>query len=380
VYIRFDPSGVLAVATMIQELAMESDRFDVLTRSIASRRSFVAKAGGGGLGAALLAALGLREEAEAASTCLLDVRLFVRVGPSASIPLISNQTKNGQLIGQLRLRISSKGDLGGSSFALPDGASFPVVGSVSSHLIGLRIALAQGRTLVLQGVDENAVASCTGALDGGLVGPQEGDLGDWHASVVPTATTPTATAGNQGVAPTPIQGSSSGTGGETPPTDTPPAPTDTSTSVPDTPTPTPTEIVCGECQTPLARGTGGAPCNPIADNTPCSGGLCCDGICGDLSDNPNHCGACGNSCVSGCCHGGVCCPLCNAGETLCGATCVNLNNDASNCGACGNVCPSGQICFGGGCATDNRGGNGTGGCPPGERNCGGVCTKLKICP
>jgi hypothetical protein len=368
---------------MIQELAMESDRFDVLTRSIASRRSFVAKAGGGGLGAALLAALGLREEAEAASTCLLDVRLFVRVGPSTGFPLISNQTKNGQLVGQLRLRISSKGDLGGSSFALPDGASFPVVGSVSSHLIGLRIALAQGRTLVLQGVDEGVVTSCKGALDGGLVGPQEGDLGDWHASVVPTATTPTAATASSGASATstPIpanSGSTGSTGSSEPPTATEAPPT--ATSVPDTPTSTPTEIVCGECQTPLSRGASGAPCNPVADDTPCSVGLCCGGICGDLSANPNHCGACGNVCVSSCCHGGVCCPLCNAGETLCDTTCVNLNNDASNCGACGNVCPSGQICFGGGCATDNRGGNGTGGCPPGERNCGGVCTKLKVCP
>jgi hypothetical protein len=367
---------------MIQELAMESDRFDVLTRSIASRRSFVAKAGGGGLGAALLASLGLREEAEAASTCLLDVRLFVRVGPSADFPLISNQTKNGQLVGQLRLRISSKGDLSGSSFALADGTSFPVVGSVSSHLIGLRIALAQGRTLVLQGVDEGAVTSCTGALDGGLVGPQEGDLGDWHASVPPTTPTAVTASGGANATSTPIPASSSGgTGGSESPTATEAPPTDT--SMPDTPTPTSTPMLtmCPECQSAETLGTNSsAGCHPIADNTPCSAGLCCGGICGDLSANPNHCGACGNVCVSGCCHGGVCCPLCNAGETLCGTTCVNLNNDANNCGACGNVCPSGQICFGGGCATDNRGGNGTGGCPPGERNCGGICTKLKICP
>lgn len=363
---------------------MESDRFDALTRSVASRRSFVAKAGGGGLGAVLLGALGLREEAEAASTCLLDVRLFVRVGPSAGFPLVPNETKTGQLVGQLRLKISSKGDLAGSTFALADGSSFPVSGSSASHQIGVRIALTKGQTLVLQGVGDSNVTACKGAIDGGLVGPKEGDIGDWHAVAVPSNATPTAAAAGAGATSTPVPASSgstggtSGAGGSGGPTATEAPPTDT--SVPNMPTDTPTQVVCGECQTPLSRGTSSAPCNPIADNTPCSTGVCCGGICGDLSGNPNHCGTCGNVCAGGCCHGGVCCVLCPSGETDCGGTCVNLNNDANNCGACGNVCPSGQICFGGSCATDNRGGNGTGGCPQGERNCGGVCTKLPNCP
>jgi hypothetical protein len=352
---------------------MEPDRFDALTRSVASRRSFVAKVGGGGLGAALLGTLGLREEAAAATSCLLNVRLFVRVGPSAGFPLVPKQTKTGQLVGQLRLRISSKGDLAGSTFVLADGSSFPVVGSVAGHQIGLRIALAQDQTLVLQGVDVGNVVSCKGAIDGGLVGPHEGDLGDWHATVAPTNATPTATvSGSQsGVTITPIPTSSSGT---IPPTDTPPAPT--ATNAPDTPTATPplAPPVCAECQEP-ERGVVTSPgCAPVADDTPCSGGSCCGGICGDLSANPNHCGMCGNVCVSGCCQGGVCCPLCTTGQTLCGMTCVDLSSDPSNCGTCGHACASDATCTAGVCKKPVVV------CPPGQRNCGGVCTKLPNCP
>lgn len=363
---------------------MESERFDALTRSVASRRSLMAKAGGGGLGAIVLGALGLREEAAAATTCVLDARLFVRIGPSAGFPLLPKQTKSGQLTGQLHLTISSKGDLAGSTFVLADGTSFPVAGSVSSHLIGLRITLAKGQVLTLQGVDDGAVTACKGAIDGGLVGPHDGDIGDWHATVAPggaPSATPTATdgSGSQGGAPTPIPANSSGTSGSSQPTDTP-APTTTTTTTTAAPTDTPTEVVCGECQTPLSRGIGnGNPCNPIADNTPCSVGLCCGGICGDLSNNPNHCGACGTVCPGGCCQNSTCCLNCGSGETDCNGACINLNADANNCGACGNVCPSGQICFSGGCATDHRG-NGTGGCPQGQINCGGACLKLKVCP
>lgn len=357
---------------------MESERFDALTRSVASRRSLMAKAGGGGLGALLLGTLGLREEAAAATACLLDVRLFVRIGPSAGFPLLPKQTKTGQLVGQLRLRISSKGDLAGSTFALADGSSFPVSGSVSGHQIGVRIVLAQGQTLVLQGVDDSNITACKGAIDGGLVGPKEGDIGDWHAAAVPSNATPTAAAAGANATSTPIPASSgstggtSGTGGSEVPTATEVPPTDT--SVPDTPTDTPTQVVCGECQTPLSRGTSGAPCNPIADNTPCSTGLCCAGVCGDLSANPNHCGSCGNVCISGCCHGGVCCPLCDTGQTLCGMTCVDTSSDPSNCGSCGHACASDAVCTAGVCKKPVVI------CPPGERNCGGVCTKLPNCP
>ena len=354
---------------------MESERFDALTRSVASRRSLMAKAGGGGLGALILGTLGVREEAAAASTCLLDVRLFVRIGPSAGFPLVPKQTKTGQLVGQLRLRISSKGDLAGSTFLLSDGSSFPVVGSLSNHLIGLRIALAQGQTLVLQGVDEGNVTSCKGAIDGGLVGPHEGDIGDWHAVVVPTNATPTATtSGSQGVVATAASTGSSATTVSSAPTDTPPAPTET--SAPDTPTATPplAPPVCAECQEP-ERGVVTSPgCAPVADDTQCSTGFCCGGVCVDTGENPSHCGTCATVCASGCCHVGVCCPTCGAGQTLCGMTCADLSSDPANCGSCGHACASDATCTAGVCKKPVVV------CPPGQRNCGGVCVKTPNCP
>jgi hypothetical protein len=364
---------------------MESDRFDALTRSVASRRSFVAKAGGGGLGALLLGALGLREEAAAATTCLLDVRLFVRVGPSAGFPLLPKQTNTGQLVGQLRLKISSKGDLAGSTFMISGGASFPVAGSVSAHQIGLRITLAKDQVLVLQGVGEGNATSCKGAIDGGLVGPREGDLGDWHADVVPTNQTPTPTAttaaviAGQNGAPTPIPSSSEGTGGGSSslPTETPPPDVGDSSApvAPQTPTSTPIFPVCPECQTSEGFGTNpGSPCNPMPDGTSCSAGSCCGGYCYSLDSDPNHCGACNNTCQSGCCQSGTCCVQCASGQTDCGGTCVDLSSDPANCGACGNACSSDQTCTAGACKNKPLV------CPPGQRNCGGVCTKLPNCP
>jgi len=355
---------------------MESDRFDALTRSVASRRSMLTRVGGGGLGALLAGALGLRAEAAAPTKCILDVRLFVRVGPSAGLLIVPTSTKPGELTGKLRLSLSSGGDLAGSTFILSDGTSYPVTGNVSAHQIGARVTIANDLLLVLQGVGEHGVRSCQGAIDGGLIGLREGDLGDWHAIAETPASTPTATtattAGNgQGNAPTqiPVSGPTDtpqpGAPSETPTT----APTDTDTPAP--PTPTDTPVVCPECQAP--SGSGG--CQPIADDTPCGGGLlCCGGFCSDLSHNPNHCASCGNVCPGGCCHNSVCCFTCGAGETDCGGTCVNLSNDGNNCGACGNVCDSDSTCKVGVCKLKPVI------CPQGQINCGGTCFRGKICP
>jgi len=40
---------------------------------------------------------------------------------------------------------------------------------------------------------------------------------------------------------------------------------------------------------------------------------------------------------------------CNSGITNCGGVCVNLSNDANHCGACGLACVSGHACSGGVC-------------------------------
>jgi len=362
---------------------MESDRFDALARSVASRRSLLARLGGGGAGALALGALGLRvETATAATACLLDFRLFVRVGPSAGFPLTPTETKTGQLAGQLRLAISNGGDLANSSFALANGTSFPVVGSVNGHQLAARVALDGGRTLVLQGVGDRTMRACQGAYDGGLVGPAEGDLGDWHAVAAPSPATPTpaATATTASAA-----GGTTG-GGQPVEQPTAPALAPTSTTAAPTPAETATMVACGICQSQLGL-PNGPKCPPLPDGTNCGAGLvCCGGACVDPASNRANCGACGHrcaaimTCVSGACQSPVAAPTvggiqeCGGSLTNCGGNCVDLTSDGLNCGSCGEMCGAdgaGQplACVGGQCT-----------CPVGQMGCGGVCGDLSNNP
>jgi hypothetical protein len=99
-------------------------------------------------------------------------------------------------------------------------------------------------------------------------------------------------------------------------------------------------------------------------------------FCVDLATDPENCGACGTTCVSGLdCIAGVCevasaacpggCPLgqsciqgscqaaCAPPLTSCpqgvGSACVDLTTDVNNCGVCGNACPPTGHCFAGFC-------------------------------
>jgi hypothetical protein len=77
--------------------------------------------------------------------------------------------------------------------------------------------------------------------------------------------------------------------------------------------------------------------------------ILCNGVCADVTTDPNNCGGCGTVCPSA----QVCAPT-DAGSGICQATCgtavecsgscVTLSTDPSNCGACGNVCPQGYSC------------------------------------
>jgi hypothetical protein len=101
---------------------------------------------------------------------------------------------------------------------------------------------------------------------------------------------------------------------------------------------------------------------------------CCgDGICKDLADDFDHCGACWNACdepgpfESGACVDGQCFHWCVEGAVLCDGECSRLDRDRYNCGACGNVCPDETpVCSGGTCH----------GCPGEQTNCGGECVYL----
>ena len=94
-----------------------------------------------------------------------------------------------------------------------------------------------------------------------------------------------------------------------------------------------------------------------------SGRTRCFGKCVNRKRNKNHCGACGNRCLSSqYCSKGKCCKV---GLTNCRGSCVNLKTNEVNCGACGNDCAANKFCSKGKC------------CPEGSVNCGGTCVNLK---
>lgn len=168
---------------------METNRFDALSKALAgraSRRRAVGRLAGGGVGAALLAAVGLGRTAVAtqdaatpvatsvagtATRCLLPFEATVRRGPSAGLALT----------GTLSLAIDARGTAWGI-LALPDGAGDLVVGQGDGRAVNLLVTLADGRVVYGVGVAEHDVRDCTGAMGGPLVGPQPGDAGDWSTT------------------------------------------------------------------------------------------------------------------------------------------------------------------------------------------------------
>lgn len=132
---------------------------------------------------------------------------------------------------------------------------------------------------------------------------------------------------------------------------------------------------CGACGTVCSAPNGTAACV----NGACAVGSCnpghadCDGNVANgcevnLGTNPNHCGACNNTCVvangTPACNAGVCAvSACSNGFGDCDGNAANgceanLSNDAGNCGTCGNsctlaggsgTCQAGACQSGGGC-------------------------------
>ncbi len=109
---------------------------------------------------------------------------------------------------------------------------------------------------------------------------------------------------------------------------------------------------------------------PAGDIRICGPGTTqCGGSCVSTSTDPNHCGACGNSCKAGqVCVAGVCGVSCPAGQVKCSGTdagapyCATVSSDPRNCGACGNACKTAEVCSAGKCALS---------CPSGLSKCGG---------
>lgn len=113
------------------------------------------------------------------------------------------------------------------------------------------------------------------------------------------------------------------------------------------------ERACGDCGQPCAPGQecldGGCivgdcelPCDDALDRGP----ICCRDeaalvdVCTSLLVDPDHCGACGQSCgEAGECADGAC--LCAEGPSVgsCDGLCVDLETNPDHCGACGQACP-----------------------------------------
>jgi hypothetical protein len=368
---------------------MDPDRFDTLAKRFVTPTTRRATLGGLAAGG-LLSALGLGRaipETRAAQpqTCTLAFVATVRLGASAQQALTTNGTQPGELRGDLSFHLSERGSLENATLLLGDGTSLPVVGEANGHSLQMRIDLGGRLALVAVGVGEKEVATCRGAIDGLVTGPQVGDLGDWHAAVLRQ----TEGAGGAG-----STGASTGGSGQT-------------GAKKSTPTPVPAGG-SSACLSGLTRcngvcvdlSTNSNHCGACGEVCPGIGGLVCtggrcgcppgwtdcsqapnvpqgtEGYCADLRSNTGNCGACGFSCAAGqTCDGGHCrgsgAAQCAAGLTDCSGTCVDLQSDANNCGACNGVCPSFR-CEKGVCTTDEPLD-----CGPGKTDCDGVCVDLQ---
>jgi hypothetical protein len=95
---------------------------------------------------------------------------------------------------------------------------------------------------------------------------------------------------------------------------------------------------------PFARISGGLVCRTEQTLCPVTGGQ----LCVNETEDPSHCGGCGNKCVLGAsCTTSVC--VCPAGDVSCPTGCANLSNDPNHCGNCTNVCAAGHACISGVC-------------------------------
>ncbi len=121
---------------------------------------------------------------------------------------------------------------------------------------------------------------------------------------------------------------------------------------------------CGACDESCA-----APlvCSEGSCGLTCEGGTTkCGDKCADTDLDPQHCGKCNNACDAGqVCVDGACVLQCGGTTSPCGDKCVDLTADAANCGSCDNVCIGSDYCAGGVCCSSN------------EVNCGGACVDLQ---
>lgn len=76
----------------------------------------------------------------------------------------------------------------------------------------------------------------------------------------------------------------------------------------------------------------------------------CDGVCIDVENDNENCGACGEECGEDEeCIEGSCELDCSSREDECDGACVDLDTDNENCGECDNECATGEQCDDGEC-------------------------------
>jgi hypothetical protein len=146
--------------------------------------------GGGGLGAVLLGSLGGRTAVAQGGTpaagalpsglCLFPFAVAVRQGPDAGTTYE----------GALALVVGSDGAVDQGSFQTADGQQMTVVGQVTGRAVNLQFATSDGKHLYGVGTAEKTLAAgecAAGHIGGPLVGPGEGDTGDWATVDLTTA-------------------------------------------------------------------------------------------------------------------------------------------------------------------------------------------------
>ncbi len=101
----------------------------------------------------------------------------------------------------------------------------------------------------------------------------------------------------------------------------------------------------------------------------------CDGQCVDLRWNDEHCGTCGELCGPGTgtvsCADGQCTPCAAFEQDDCDGTCEDLDWSDGNCGACGQACLADEVCVRGECIAGD--GSCAMSCGDDELCCGGEC-------
>ncbi len=409
---------------------MDAGRFDSLSRSFAtrsSRRAALRGLGVGGLAAGVFAALGVESAPAASGTCALKIVAKTAAGPHTDTAYA----------GALNFTIGDNGAIDGGSFDLDGGSPLKLVGQATGRALNLRVTLADGGILELNGTAENDLIVCRGAASGVFGGPSDTDIGAWRTADSGTGGSSKTTSGSPGGGSTGGGGNTTGNGGgggaatgnggNTTGGGDAACPSGVvcggvcCTAAPGL---TPDAMVCnaGACECTYSCAAAGCPgnaqgsivntcgsdpqphchseCNAPADNgcgdltcadgetldvdtctcIPAGGSACAGGPCFPGEQCVNDvcvCGATGAECPQGlvCADTGTCIDACvSVGLTDCSGVCADLQSDASNCGSCGNACPAGQGCTGGVCQNTVPPTDACGNaCAAGENCVGGVC-------